>query len=95
MPLQPAYNVDMQELVHQARHLDESDRRALEHLLGRALADDDRVVIRVEEAEPATGGDQVPQLPDWCHVYKGLSDAEIEELEKIVLTRAVIARPVP
>ena len=33
------------------------------------------------------------ELPDWCNVYEGLSDQEIDGLESIVLQRANLNRP--
>jgi hypothetical protein len=32
-------------------------------------------------------------LPAWCNVYEGLSEGEIADLERIVLTRADLSRP--
>lgn len=33
-------------------------------------------------------------LPEWCQVYAGLSDEEIADLERAVLSRADFNRPV-
>ena len=43
--------------------------------------------------EPQPDSDQTTVLPDWCNVYKGLSDEEIAELERAILTRADLTRP--
>ncbi|MBN8625191.1 MAG: hypothetical protein J0M17_06870 [Planctomycetes bacterium] len=88
----------MENIVRNVRDIDNGDRRAIEHVVGQALRDNQRLVIQIvsldlNDAEPAappvaaTG-----QLPAWCNVYEGLNDAEIAELEKTVLTRADLTR---
>lgn len=78
------------------------DREVLEHLLGQSLRDDQKLVIRIESAGPgpaptdetgAPANHSELTLPSWCNVYAGLSDEEIGDLEKIILSRANLARP--
>ena len=63
-----------------------SDLPAFEHLIGVPLRSSQKVILQVVEMEstdvdispPKVGA---PQLPDWCNVYEGLSDEEIDRLE--------------
>jgi hypothetical protein len=72
-------------------------RQMLEHLLGRTLDDDQQIIIQVVNQHASTGDrpttEPAPRLPDWCRVYEGLTDQEIEELEDVVLSRADLTRP--
>ena len=92
----------MDNIVRDIGALNTADRQALEHLLGQPLHENQQVVIQVVTAQPhpparsqagngAAGGSP---LPEWCHVYAGLSDEEIADLEKVVLTRADLTRSV-
>ena len=38
-------------------------------------------------------GTREGKLPEWCNVYEGLTDEEIADLEKTILTRADLSRP--
>jgi len=38
-------------------------------------------------------GTAAGKLPEWCNVYAGLSDEEIADVEKTILTRADLSRP--
>ena len=91
----------MADVIRNVSEIDSSDRQAMEHLLGRPLRENQQLIIRVvtvagepgvsAETPPAAGARVV--LPDWCNVYAGLSDEEIAELERAVLTRADLHRP--
>ena len=72
----------MNKLVKRVAELDAVARKKVEEALQTPLSDDQQIVV--ETAEPAAA---LPPLPDWLHVYKGLSDQEIDELEKIILNR--------
>jgi hypothetical protein len=56
------------------------------------------LVIRIITPKPAPAssavadGNGAPVLPEWCNVYAGLSDEEIQDLEKTILTRADLTR---
>ncbi|MBW3596623.1 MAG: hypothetical protein KY475_05040 [Planctomycetes bacterium] len=69
--------------------LSAEERRVYEAALGTVLRDDQQVTLQVAAAEqsPAAG-----ILPPWCNVYAGMSDEEIEQLEAVILDRAVISR---
>lgn len=88
----------MENIIRDVRDIDNGDRQAIEHVVGQSLRDNQRLVIQIvsldlKDTEPAappvaaTG-----KLPAWCNVYEGMTDAEIAELEKTVLTRADLTR---
>jgi hypothetical protein len=90
----------MESIVRDVRDIDATDRRALEHVLGLRLGENQRVMIQVlsldADAEPSlesAEGAKATELPDWCRVYEGLSDSEIAEVEDIVLKRTDLHRP--
>jgi hypothetical protein len=76
--------------------LDGPHRRALEEVLGHQLAVNQRLTISVTEVVPLPQSAKPMQsLDDWTNVYQGLSDAEIEEIDKIAKTRANLTRNLP
>jgi hypothetical protein len=78
----------MHTLTRDVRELNESDRQAIEHLLGEPLRDDQRLLIQV--VDPVTTEDaatSLSALPSWCNVYEGLTDEEIADLEQTILKR--------
>jgi hypothetical protein len=80
----------MESITCNVRDIATSDRRALEHVLGQPLRDNQQLMISVvnlksneeQEKKPAASSDT---LPDWFRVYEGLSDDEIAEIERIAL----------
>lgn len=76
--------------------LDAPHRQALEEVIGQELAANQRLLIKVTDLEPPALDQRPPQsLADWTSIYDGLSDAEIEEIDKIIKTRANLTRPLP
>jgi hypothetical protein len=77
--------------------LDIPHRRALEEVIGRQLAGNQRIVISVIEleAEPIAGQRPPQSLEQWAHVYDGLSEDEIEAVHAIAKSRANLTRDVP
>ncbi|HET6884198.1 MAG TPA: hypothetical protein VFI31_28855 [Pirellulales bacterium] len=77
--------------------LDVPHRRALEEVIGRELAANQRLIIHVAEID--VGEEQSSQpaqsLDDWTSVYAGLSEQEIEAIDKIAKTRANLTRDLP
>jgi hypothetical protein len=43
-----------------------------------------------KSGETSAGTDE---LPEWCHVYDGLSDEQVAEFESVILQRADLTRP--
>ena len=91
----------MKEIIRNVVEIEPTDRRALEHLLGQQLDDNQQLLLRVigpvaPDVESANGDQEADDdlLPEWCNVYEGLSDDEIAAIEEIMLTRANLTRPV-
>lgn len=91
----------MADFVRNVSEIDSTDRQAMEHLLGQPLRENEQLVIRVVPVKPSAEASGKPLsssgttavLPEWCNVYAGLSDEEIAELERTILTRADLTRP--
>jgi hypothetical protein len=84
----------MDSIIRNVREIDSRERQALEHVLGQPLMEDQRVIIQVETFPAQLKADETPatELPAWCDVYAGLTDEEIDEIEKIALSRADMTR---
>ena len=88
----------MESIVRNVRDIEVGDRNALEHVVGQALRDNQRLIIQIAEVDvsreaPATDSRQT--LADWTKVYEGLSDAEIDAIDQTVKTRANLTRNLP
>jgi hypothetical protein len=90
----------MDAVIRKVRDIEESERHALERVLGRQLHENQQIILQVE----TLGGDTAPspvtdnaadtdQLPEWCNVYEGFSEKQIVDLESMILERAKLARP--
>ncbi|HEY5315906.1 MAG TPA: hypothetical protein VIK18_25475 [Pirellulales bacterium] len=77
--------------------LGDSHRRALEEVLGRPLASNEQVIISVRSVEtPAAASAGASQtLEDWTNIYEGLSDEQVEAIDKMAKTRANLTRSLP
>lgn len=78
--------------------LDATHRRALEDVIGVQLQANQRLVIGVSEIETATSdapSRRSQTLADWTSVYEGLSDEQIESIDRIAKTRADLTRNLP
>jgi len=80
----------MEEIIRNVRDIDAADREALEHVVGRELRENQRVIINVvnldvEAPPPQQPGPGTAGLPDWCNVYEGLTDEEIDEIEQSIV----------
>jgi len=106
LPLDPAiplsfplwYNPFMEtDLKIDVAALDAPHRRALEEVIGRQLAANQRLLISVIEVEapPPAVPRPVQTLEDWTTVYEGLNDQDIEEIDQIAKTRANLTRNLP
>lgn len=88
----------MDTIIRNVQDIDTADRSALEHLLGCELRDRQQLVIQLVsldvtvpvEAEQASTS--VTALPEWCRVFEGLSDGQLEELDHVILNRADLTR---
>ncbi|HEY2416104.1 MAG TPA: hypothetical protein VGI40_27930 [Pirellulaceae bacterium] len=88
----------METVVHHVRELGESELSAAEQLVGHALHENQRLVIQIvsldEPLKEHAAGTEQEQLPEWCNVYAGLSDEEIEALERAISRRLDLTRSV-
>lgn len=84
----------MANIIRKVREIDSSDRHALEHVIGQRLAENQQLVIQVVSIDmtptESKGGDD--ELPAWCNIYEGLTDAEVDELDAAIRQRANITR---
>ena len=90
----------MESIVRNVSDIDVRDRHALEHVVGRALRDDQRLIIRLAEieipVEPVVVAPRLGEaLDDWTRFYDGLSNREVDEIDEIVKTRANLTRHLP
>ena len=87
----------METVVRNVRDLRGNERSAAEGLVGHSLRENQKLVIRVVNIDLTTdhpgNGTREGKLPEWCNVYEGLTDEEIADLEKTILTRADLSRP--
>jgi hypothetical protein len=87
----------MKNVIRNVGELDANDRLALEKVVGRKLYEDERLVIEVvsptmhPSVKPAAPG---AILPDWCDVYAGLTDEEVDELDRAIV-RSPSSRNIP
>lgn len=85
----------MERIVRIVGDLNQSDRATLERVVGHALSERQRLLIEVTGLDAPTSpeiADGLSDLPDWTDVYRGLSDAEIDELDAAVRERADLTR---
>jgi len=76
----------METITRNVSDIPASDLLALKHLLGAALRPTQQIIVQVVEKCPSAN-DVRPdagkgKLPEWCNVYGGLSDEEIDRLEE-------------
>ena len=77
--------------------LDDPHRRALEEVIGQHLEANQRLIISVTQVDLAPSDQARPAqtLEDWTGVYDGLSEAEVEAVDRIVKTRTNLTRNTP
>jgi hypothetical protein len=65
-------------------------------VIGHQLGANQRLTIHVTDVQPPSSEQKPPQsLADWISIYEDLSDAEVEEIDQIIKTRANLTRPLP
>lgn len=90
----------MEDIVRNVRDIEADDRHALEHVVGQALRDNQRLIIQIAEVDvsPEAGpaGTSEPQtLDQWTKVYEGLSADEVEAVDTSINERANLTRNLP
>jgi hypothetical protein len=86
----------METITRNVKDIGSEDRRALEHMIGKRLAEDQQVVINVVNLNaslPTHENAKVSQeVPGWWKVYEGLGDEEIDRLDHAIRQRANLTR---
>jgi hypothetical protein len=90
----------MENIVRNVRDIEADDRHALEHVVGQALRDNQRLIIQIAEVdlsrEARPAGTHEPQtLEQWTKVYEGLSDDQVEAIDESIKERANLTRNLP
>jgi hypothetical protein len=78
--------------------LDEEHRRAFEDVIGTPLRGNQRLMISVTEVDRTLAAAplrRAQSISDWTKVYEGLTDAEVEAIDRDVKTRANVTRHLP
>ncbi len=89
----------MEIITRHVRDIESDERRVLEHMIGRQLQANQKVIIQVVtlgrppvEETKEEGAPQPGRLPEWCNVYEDLTEKQIAEVEEIVLQRGDLTR---
>ena len=64
----------MSTIIRPVRDILPEDRSAVERVVGQPLHEQDQLIIQL-----------VPTLPDWCNVFAGLSEAEIDAINASIV----------
>jgi hypothetical protein len=89
----------MDTVIRHVHELDAADRREIERVIGQSLSDDQQVLLRAmpSDGKPsessATNGAAAGQWPEWCNIFYGLSEPDIDEVDSVIRHRADLTRP--
>jgi len=96
----------MESISRNVGDLTSTERQVYETVLGHQLHAGQQVIVQlidIDASEAKAQSTTSPQengaqqngdakLPDWCDVYRGLSDKEVEEVEESILARSPASR---
>ena len=85
----------METISRNVRDIETADRRVLEHVFGTPLDENQRVIINVVNIHvtpAATVSATEAELPEWCDVYAGLSEEEVDLLDQATKRRLDLSR---
>jgi hypothetical protein len=88
----------METIIRNVRDLQENERSAAEQLVGHSVRENQRLIIQVTDIDLAVSGREgaTPQggseIPEWWNIYEGLSDDDVEKLDKAIRQRANLTR---
>ena len=84
----------METVIRNVRDLDQNERAVLERVVGHQLRETQQVTVNVVNLQLGAERDETPvadhtkspdSLPEWCNIYEGLSDAEVDELSGAIV----------
>ncbi|MEZ6057574.1 MAG: hypothetical protein R3C01_12815 [Planctomycetaceae bacterium] len=89
----------METVTCNVRDLGSNERTAVEQLVGHALRENEQLIIQVVSMD-LQGRQQddprpVQTLDNWAGIYEGLTDEQIDEIDKVINTRAYLTRNLP
>jgi hypothetical protein len=87
----------METVIHQVRELADTDRTTAERLVGHSLDENQQLVIQIVGPNANThdsSGPAMAQLPEWCNLYAGLNDEEVNALERAISVRLDLTRSI-
>ena len=82
----------MEKVIRNVAEIDTADRRAIEHMIGKHLAEHQQVIISVVNLDLVSpDASAVPEsegVPAWWNIYEGLSDEDVDRLDQAIRPRA-------
>jgi len=76
--------------------LDPAHRQAMEDVIGRPLLESQMLIIQVSSPESANRAEQATKVLNLLtSFYHGLSDEEVETIDRAINVRADLYRPLP
>lgn len=85
----------MEKIIRSISEIDAADRQALEHLIGAPLTEHQQIVIHVV-GEPTTAIEtpaaEAGEIPSWWNIYEGLSEGDVDRLDRAIRERANLTR---
>ena len=86
----------MDTITRDVRDLPESERSALERLIGHELRETERVIVQIINVVSETTNEKqsakADSVPRWWNIYDGLSDSQVDLLDNAVTQRADMTR---
>ena len=86
----------MEKVIRNVADIETADRRVLEHLIGKHLAEHEQVIISIVNLDlvgPDESAAAAPQaVPAWWKIYEGLNDEEVDRLDQAIRQRANLTR---
>ena len=85
----------METITRQVGEMQAHERSAAALLLGHSLRGHEQIILQVLDLDvtepPAEDSRPAQTLPDWCNVYEGLTDEEVENIHRSI-TRCNLTR---
>lgn len=77
----------METIIRNVGDLTRQDVSALERVVGHQLRESHQLVIQIVSVSVPGAKQPSPSsnLPEWCGVYEGLTDSEIDELDASIV----------